>query len=110
MLEVAAAESVVSKLDAAGLSDYYVHKMPAGKRRVFLGIYNSKRFANKRLQELKDAGIKAFSRPSKASGFDFFLVIRGHTDEANEALVARLPVVEGNQAKQQSFCDQIASR
>lgn len=64
----AAAQAVIAKLDKAGLSDFYLHKMPGGKRRVYLGIYYSKFFANQRLRELEAAGIEAFTLTSSASG------------------------------------------
>jgi len=64
----AAAQAVIAKLSKAGLSDFYLHKMPGGKRRVYLGTYYSKFFANKRLRELEAADIDAVTQPSRASG------------------------------------------
>jgi RND family efflux transporter MFP subunit len=106
----AAAQAVIAKMKKAGLSDHYLHKLPAGKRRVYLGIYNSKRFADKRLRELSDAGIKAFARPSKSSKLDYFLVIRGAPGSDAEQMVSRLPITQDVEAEKLGFCDKLAAR
>lgn len=105
-----AAQAVITKMKKAGLSDYYLHKMPAGKRRVYLGIYNSKHFADIRLRELSDAGIKAFSRPSKDSGLNYFLVIRGAPQADVAQMVSRLPITQDDEADKLGFCDKLAGR
>jgi hypothetical protein len=110
LADQAAANGVIEALTSAGLSDHFVYRMPAGKRRVYLGLYNSERVAGRRVRALSQAGVKAFYRASKTGRSDYFVVIRGSTAPAHDRLLAALPAAPKGPAADLGFCPKLASR
>ena len=104
------AKALVARLKAAGFTDYYVPRKRSTPLRVSLGIYNSKRIAERKIKELAKKGFTTELLPWKQKGSQYFLVIRGTRSEANGKLLASLPVPDGKAESTQGFCNHLAGR
>jgi hypothetical protein len=58
----AASDEAFKALETANLDDFFVQRLPAGKRRMYLGLFKYSKAAHRRIATLKKAGIKAMVR------------------------------------------------
>ena len=106
----AEAKAFVAKLNAAGFTDYYVPRKKSTQLRVSLGLYNSKKIAQREIDKLAKKGFTAELMPWKKKGSQHFLVIRGEPSESNGQLLANLPVPDDSNESTHGFCNHLAGR
>ena len=106
----AEAKALAARLDAAGFTDYYVPRKRSTQLRVSLGLYNSKKIAQREIAKLAKMGFTAELMPWKKKGSQHFLVIRGEPSESNSRLLANLPVPDGSDESTHGFCNHLAGR
>jgi RND family efflux transporter MFP subunit len=106
----AEAKAFAARLNAAGFTDYYVPRKKSTQLRVSLGLYNSKKIAQREIDKLAKKGFTAELMPWKKKGSQHFLVIRGEPSEANGKLLAKLPVPDGSNESTHGFCNHLAGR
>ena len=106
----AEAKAFAARLNAAGFTDYYVPRRKSTQLRVSLGLYNSKKIAQREIDKLAKKGFTAELLPWKKKGSQHFLVIRGEPSEANGQLLANLPVPDDSNESTHGFCNHLAGR
>jgi hypothetical protein len=106
----AEAKALAARLKAAGIIDFYVPRKSSKPLRVSLGLYNSKKIAQREIDKLAKKGFTAELLPWKKKGSQHFLVIRGTPSEANGKLLANLPVPDGSNESTHGFCNHLAGR
>ena len=106
----AEATALAARLKAAGITDYYVPRKSSKPLRVSLGLYNSKKIAQREIDKLAKKGFTAELLPWKQKGSQHFLVIRGKPSAADGELLANLPVPDGSNESTHGFCNHLAGR
>lgn len=103
-------KALVAKLQAAGITDFYLPRKSSKPLRISLGLYNGPKLAQRQLDKLAKKGFSAELLPWKQRGSQYYLIVRGKPTENNSKLLAALPVPEGKSDSTQGFCNQLAGR
>lgn len=101
-------KALIAKLQAAGITDFYLPRRSPEPLRLSLGLYKGPSLAKKKIRKLEKMGFEAELMPWKQRGSQYFLVIRGVPTEENSKLLSTLPVPEGKSNSTQGFCNQLA--
>lgn len=101
-------KALIAKLQAAGITDFYLPRRSPEPLRLSLGLYKGPKRANQQIRRLANKGFTAEVLPWKQRGSQYFLVVRGVRTDENSKLLARLPVPEGKSDSTQVFCNQLA--
>lgn len=102
------AEAFVAKLKRVGIKDYYLPRRKATPVRVALGLYVSKRVAERRVAKLAKLGVDAELALWTRTGTGYSLSVTGDLTPAAEKHLAKLPVARDRSANQQ--CVRVAGR
>lgn len=103
-------KALVAKLQAAGITDFYLPRRSSKPLRISLGLYKGPKLAQMQIDKLRKKGFAAELLPWKQRGSQYYLVIRGLPTDQNRQLLAKLPVPDGKPVSTQGFCDQLAVR
>jgi hypothetical protein len=106
----AEAKALVAKLQAAGITDYYLPRSSRKPLRISLGLYKGPRIARRQIDILAKKGFEAELLPWKQSGSEYYLVIRDVPPGNDSKLLAGLPVPDGDLDVTKGFCNQLAVR
>ena len=101
-------KALIAKLQAAGVTDFYLPRRSPEPLRLSLGLYKGPKRANQQIRKLANKGFTAEMLPWKQRGSQYFLVVRGVRTGENSKLLATLPVPKGKSDSTQGFCNQLA--